>query len=314
MRQPNTLRLFNLPFIAAACFIACSCGLGGDGRVYGQAEWISRLDENRNGYIEPNEISDRARPYFERFARENGISLSRPNSIGRLESAARRYFERRSERDRDDDDIQPQSGTKIKGFGIEKDSPLPAGFGVADLKYPYSLEDVEEAERTFERYDRNDDGFLDRSEAERARWTDSNPYDDDLNRDGLLSRMELIQRYAKRRAKAQGSNGYTFGPASAMDSERESEEERRDRERSYWRDRWRDRGSRELASNVIERYDFNRNNLLDPAEVVAAGFDVGKADFNRDGTVERDELTRWLSEEMDVQGDRMTDQFPVWFF
>lgn len=282
-------------------------------RAAAQAEWIYRLDDNENGFVEPNEISERARPYFEKFARESGISLTRPNSVRRLEFAARRYFERQGNNDSDRIDATP--GGSIRGFDIDAESAVVPGFGLSKLKYPYTLEDAEEAESTFERYDRDDDGFLDRSEADRARWTDSNPFDDDVNGDGLLSRMELIQRYARKRAKDQRQvNSFTFRSYDeAMSSNRDSSD-RREREREFWRSRGRDRGSRELSYNVIERYDFNKNNTLEPSELAAAGFDAGKADFDRDGKVDRNELGRWLSEEMDVIGDRLSDELPTWFF
>jgi subtilisin-like proprotein convertase family protein len=279
-----------------------------------QAEWIRRLDGNGNGYIEPDEISDRARPYFERFAEEAGIRLTRPNSIGRLEDAARRYFDRR--REESSDEVQPKLPSNIKGFGSAEDTLGVPGFGFGKLKYPYSLEDVEEAESTFRRYDRDEDGFLDAREVGRAQWTKTDPFADDLNRDGKLSKMELIQRYAGRRIvelrkqQAIVSSGSNSGTAT----QEETEEQRRERERNWWRSRYMDRGSRELASGVVERFDFNKNNVLDPAEIIAAGFETGKADLNRDGNVDREELTSWFSNEMDAIGDRMSDALPIWFF
>lgn len=298
-----------IPIVLAATFSSVFAN-----QASAQAEWIYRLDDNDNGFIEPDEISSRARPYFERFARENGINLSRPNSIRRLEYAARRYFERRG--DNDSDNIEPEVKGNIRGFGIQPDATLVPGFGVSKLKYPYTLEDVEQAESTLDRYDRDDDGFLNRREADRARWTDTNPFDDDSNGDGLLSRMELVQRYARKRTQEnRESNSFTFRSYDASMDRREIEEdERRNRERQFWRNRGRDRGSRELAYSVIERYDFNKNNQLEPTELAAAGFDAGKADFNRDGKVSRDELSRWLSEEMDVIGNRLSEELPTWFF
>ena len=58
-----------------------------------QAEWVKRVDANGNGYIEPSEVSERARYYFERFATPAGIDLKRTNSVARLEEAAKRYCE-----------------------------------------------------------------------------------------------------------------------------------------------------------------------------------------------------------------------------
>jgi subtilisin-like proprotein convertase family protein len=288
--------------------------LVGDARsAEAQAEWIRRLDDNGNGYVEPDEISDRARPYIERFARQSGLSLSRANSVRRLEYAARRYYERSRD---DDDNVQPDPGNSIRGFTPEPGSTLVPGFGLPELKYPYTLEDVEEAESTFRRSDRNDDGFIDRQEADQARWTETNPFNFDANGDGKLSQMELIQRYAKRRIDQRRTELLeTVNQSNWQDDyRRDDDDDRDDRDRDYRRYRTMSRTSRELAYSVMERYDFNKNRILDPAEIVSAGMDPGKADFNRDGQVDFDEFNEWLFNEMESQGNEMSEALPTWFF
>ena len=72
-------------------------------------------------------------------------------------------------------------------------------FGLPEVKYPYTRDDIREAERTLRRYDDDEDGYIDRDEARYARWTHIPPFHSDLNKDDRLSKMELGQRYARRR-------------------------------------------------------------------------------------------------------------------
>ncbi len=44
-----------------------------------------------------------------------------------------------------------------------------------------------------------------------------------------------------------------------------------------------DRGNRALAYSLIERFDLNRNGLLEPTEMARLGIDNVKTDFNHDG-------------------------------
>src|SRR5690606_2299231 len=68
------------------------------------------------------------------------------------------------------------------------------------------------------------------------------------------------------------------------------------------------------AASVIERYDFNRNNQLEPQEMASVGIPIAKVDFNRDGAVDQDELARYLFEEMEREATRSQEGIPTWFF
>ena len=51
---------------------------------------MRRMDANRNGSLEPHEISSRARPYVDRVARSAGLNTSGSLSIRAMEEAIRK--------------------------------------------------------------------------------------------------------------------------------------------------------------------------------------------------------------------------------
>ena len=305
-RLGSVIRLAGLLFVAGWTLAACESASA-------QSDWIRRLDANGNGYIEPNELSDRSRSFMERFASQSGIDLSRANSVGRLEAAARRYFEQRQ---RDADSAKQSMPTGIPGFGAISDQPVVPGFGLGEIRYPYNQADLAQADETLSRSDRNRDGFLDASEIERARWDGQSPVESDLDGDGRLSRLELAQRYARRRLfeerTRQGLGGVvstTPRPTGSGASSPEPSDPRRDR-----RSRGADRGSRYLAFTLLERYDLNKNGMLEASELANTGIDLGRADFNRDGLVDLNELADFLFQEMELQGANLSELLPTWFY
>lgn len=276
-----------------------------------QSDWIRRIDENRNGYIEPNEISDRARSYLERFARDYGIDLSRPNPVGRIEDASRRYRERRDQQELKD--VGPMTTSTVKGFGVEVNSaPLP-GFGDGVIKYKYNQDDLNRADDQLRRYDRNRDGILTADEIAAASWTGATPAESDLNRDGQLNRIELAQRYSRRRLLEQRASMVASTPTPTVAPSSDTERYGGDPSRSG-RSRSSDRGSQMLAYSVIERYDINKDGSLDQREMTRAGFDLNESDYNRDGAVEMNELAEYLLQEQEREGNDLAELLPTWFF
>lgn len=284
------------------------------GVSFGQGEWIRRIDDDNNGYIEPDEISDRGRRYLEEFAVPYGLSLSRPNSVKKLEQAARLHAARR---DRDGSSGIPPAANDsgMKGFGVDPDKPLVPGFGLREVKYPYTQADLDEVTLTFRRWDRNDDGMLDPREIERARWDGHDPLESDFDKDGNLTKLELSQRYARRRIESQR----TIMSVGSLNEDGSGQEEGRDdRDR---RDRMRagssrggDRGSASLAVSILERYDFNRNDQLDPKEMASVGISIAKVDYDRNGAVDENEFARYLNEELEREANASQEAIPTWFF
>lgn len=298
--------------LLVAAWIVAGLSIVFSSEASAQSDWIRRIDENRNGYIDPNEISDRARSYLERFARDYGIDLSRPNPVGRIEDASRRYRERRDQQELKD--VGPMSTSTVKGFGVEADStPLP-GFGEGIIKYKYNQDDLNRADDQLRRNDRNRDGILTADEIAAASWTGATPAESDLNRDGQLSRIELAQRYAKRRLIEQRASLTSSTPTTRTSSVTDEESERYRGDSSRSRRRGSDRGSQMLAYSVLERYDINKDGSLDQREMTRAGFDLNESDYNRDGAVDMNELAEYLLQEQEREGNDLSELLPTWFF
>ncbi len=275
-------------------------------------ESLERLDRDQDGRIDPEEITPRARPYLERIAESRRLSLERSNDIESLQEAARVYHAIRN--GVADQRVEIQMDTSLKEFGADKDAVLIPDFGLADLKYPYNQEDVDEARRTMRRYDRNRDGFIDRQEAADSSWTHSDPFESDLNKDGRISSMEFTQRYARRRllANASGELIQKAQRVGGMGIERaNSKREDDDRGDSSW---WRRGGSNSwLAASMLGRFDADRNGRLELKETTTLGLPVGRIDIDRDGQLSRSELQAYLTE-LQEEATAEIEGIPGWFY
>jgi Ca2+-binding EF-hand superfamily protein len=294
---------------------------GGPGSGDFQRQFLQRMDQNGNGVLEPGEISDRARGFIDRMARDAGLDPGQPIPISRLGGSAfqgpdggrgqsdrregRDERDRRNERERRDQ--QPgsssSSGTDpyplvprfgdplVLGFGV---SPLSLNGHVIDLEKRYDRRVLEQVERAMQRYDRNRNGILEYDEWQRVSWR-PDPRQSDLDGDGQLTKAEVAERYAKEQAREE--------------SERRERRERFD-PRSAWMqggegfDRFRGGGPRGGGDESGEgrrggeRFGgfggFGRGGF-DPAEMLA------RMDRNGDGALE--------PEEVDERGQRMFERF-----
>ena len=273
-------------------------------------ESLERLDRNKNDHIDPDEVTPLARPYLERIARVWRMSLDESNPIDRLQGAARYYHALRN--GQSDRDVRPQSDSTVKPFGPDPGEPVVPEFGLGEVKFPYTQEDLDFADRTLASHDRNGDGYIDRREAERNRWTHRNPWDDDLNKDDRLSRLEMAQRYARRRLLDDASD-------ELRQRERRLREERRwsddDDDRRRDDSRWSRRGGIDywLTSNLLDRFDENRNGRLEQDESDDLGLPISQIDVDRDGELSRDELFAYLSEVQEELKD-YAEGLPGWFY
>ena len=168
--------------------------------------FLSRLDRNGNGILDPDEQQGPARFLISRLQREDpSIRPGQPIPLSKL---TERFERMRGGGDRGDrgrgNDLR-QAGLDalevellVPGFGSDiVPEPVP-GFGPAAelLAVPVGEEDEQKASDMLRRFDRNRNGMLD--ENEMARFS-GNPLDFDRNRDGKLSAGELAVRYARRR-------------------------------------------------------------------------------------------------------------------
>lgn len=278
----------------------------------GLRESLEQLDRDSDGRISPEEITPLARPYLERIARARRMSLSRSNEISEFQEAARMYYA--VENGVSDEGVRPKPDQNLKSFELDDDMILIPEFGLAEVKYSYTKDDLDEADQILERYDRNDDGFIDRDEARRSRWTHRDPFEMDLNHDNQLSRMELTQRYARRRLLDDASDELiqkSRRVGNGIESSRTRESDRDRDEDSRW---WRSGGSGYwLTSSILGRFDLNRNGQLESNETQNLGMPVPTIDINRDGQISRDELFAYTSSLQDAEGDP-GEGLPGWFY
>jgi len=276
---------------------------------------LERLDTNGNGEIDPDEITPLARPYLERLVRTRSrrsrrLSLDRPIKIDKLQEAARAYSALRN--GASGRDVRLEGESTVRPFGLNSDQPLIPEFGLAEVKYPYTQDDLDEADRTLRRYDRNRDGYIDRAEAARNDWTHRNPFDEDLNKDDRLSRLEMAQRYARRRLLDDASDELrkkAWRTGGEIRSRTRKNRERRDNSRSRRR-----RGSEYwLTASVLRRFDSNRNGRLELQEAQRLGIPFSRIDIDRDGELSRDELYKFLTGMQDEAGN-LSEGLPGWFY
>ncbi len=268
---------------------------------------LEELDKNDNGFLEPHEITPLARPYLERITKRRGMGLERPQPIDKLQEAARIYYA--IQNGVSGEDVQPKPENNVKGFGPERDKRMVAGFGLGRIKYKYNFEDLQEAEATIRRYDYNRDGLISRAEALRSRWTHRNPFDDDINKDDQLSKMELTQRYARRRMLQEDASELVQRARRVGNGIKSSKKERKD-ESQWWR---RGGSSFWLTASLMGRFDANRNGRLELEETRPLGLPTSQIDLDGNGEVERDELFELIKLLQDKAGDA-TAGLPGWFY
>ncbi|MEM6364916.1 MAG: proprotein convertase P-domain-containing protein [Planctomycetota bacterium] len=284
------------------------------GPTWGQAglrDSLDKLDTNGNGDLEPDEITPLARPYLERIAEARRMSLDRPNDIAKLQEAARIYYALQNGVSREN--VRPDRQGSMRGFGPSDDEVMVPQFGLAEVKYPYTPDDVEEAEDTLRKYDRDRDGYLNRYEARRARWSRRDPFEMDLNEDDRLSKLELTQRYARRRLLEDDASELIQKARRVGNGIRESEGKERDDPRG--RNAWWARGGSSfwLTASMMGRFDANKNGRLENNETQELGLPVGQIDIDRNNEISRSELIEFVQDLQDKVGDP-ADGLPSWFF
>jgi hypothetical protein len=274
--------------------------MGGGGMGF-----VTRLDANGNGMLDPEESQGRARMFLE----STGLDLSRPIPIDQVGKAFEDMRNRRMEemggfgrgedrggegRGRGDDGQNEAGSVSVKplvpGFG-EPDmfDPVP-GFGDLGEKFAVAIDeqDFQEAQRTMGRSDTNQDGVLDAEEIRNGRWGDD-PLQTDRNRDGKLTLNELALRYAVRREAREGgsSNSRSSNRSGSRDGSggrgnRNTATAAADGEARQGRDR--------MLQMMFGRYDRNGNGVLEKDEWGSFPSDPSGQDTNHDGKITREEF------------------------
>ncbi|MEE2641659.1 MAG: proprotein convertase P-domain-containing protein [Planctomycetota bacterium] len=286
------------------------------GPVWGQAglrETLDRMDKNKNGYIDPDEVTTLARPYLERilgdrYGRRRPVDFDDPIAVSRIQEAARYYYSVKN--GSQGSDVRPEGENDLKDFQLGWNDPIVPEFGVGSLRFPYTRADLNEADNTMRRCDSNRDGFIDRAEAGRNRWTHRNPFADDLNKDGKLTRLELAQRYARRRLVAEDSGELWKKSIRTGSGVKPSVKSRREQYMEYYRER-RDTSTR-LSTDLFARFDRNRDRSLDEKETEALGIPFRKLDINNDGKATKEEIQEVMSF-LQTEASDTLEGLPDWF-
>lgn len=283
------------------------------GKTNGQAglrETLEKMDKNQNGYLDPDEVTPLSRPFLERImGRTSGRRYGTFNEripISRIQQSARYYFAIKN--GVQGTDVNPDSDTPLKDFTLDREDRIVPDFGIAKVKFPYIKADLDEADSTMRRCDRNRDGLIDREEAARNKWTHRNPFDDDLNKDGKLSRLELAQRYARRRLVSNDS-----GEMWQKHTRTGGEVKPSVSPTSSYNSRYNMSGvAARLSYDLLSRFDRNRNRLLDGDEIKQLGLPVDEVDKNGNGNITREELQQYMAQ-MQESVKETPENLPTWF-
>lgn len=186
-------------------------GFGGGGDRGGSggfdpSSFLTRMDTNGNGMLDPDEAQGPARFMLDRMARSNPkIDITKPipmsvltESFQQMRSGGPSFGGFGSS---DEENPILEKNALVPGFATVKVEKIPVpGFGASGEKFTVQAEerDLKDADERMQRYDTNKDGYLDENELKEGRWSDS-PMQYDKNRDGKLSKQELAVRYARRR-------------------------------------------------------------------------------------------------------------------
>ncbi len=182
----------------------------GDRRSFDIGALMARIDVNKNGILDNEELNDRSRDFLRRMGMENlGDSVAVADVIkayeernGQGNSAAAKPAQ--TTREQASSDLA--AVRKLPGFDapVAQASSLPKfnvlATAAPGLKpydsYPESVK--AEVENTLRRYDSNKDGVIDTEEMKAMRWRAPSAAESDLNRDGTLTREEIAHRYLQR--------------------------------------------------------------------------------------------------------------------
>ena len=289
---------------------------GGSGR----SSFLTRLDRNDNGMLDPDEQQGPAKFLLKRLeSTDKNIVPGRPIPIKTLTAAFAKMRGQRTEGDRDGrrsrderwrDRPESSAGDKalesealVPGFGNPTESEMLMGFGSAAELMIADVTDVDrrEASKRLRHFDKDKDGFL--TKAELTHNFAGNPMDFDRNRDGKLSLDELALRYARRReGKEQAARNHD-GQSSATKrstSSRESEVSDLFGGRKSYRvvDA---RSAPEGVPGFFTERDQNEDGQISMAEFTDEWNDdelqrFYESDFNQDGIITVEEAIRSVEE------------------
>ncbi len=279
-------------------------GPGGGGGMWGGGGggFVSRLDANGNGMLDPEESQGRARMFLDR----TGLDLSRPIP---MDQVTRAFDDMRNRMSEEMGGRWPGGGRGEEGdqgSGKIEVQPLVPGFGEPDLFEPVlgfgdmgeklavkiDEQDLQSAQSTMGQMDSNRDGMLDADEIRNSRWRGNDPLQTDRNRDGKLSLNELALRFAVLRSEREGGNadnrggdpnrGGRGGGGAGGNEARE--------------------GQDRMVQMIFGRYDRNGNGVLEKDEWSSFRSDPSGYDTNHDNKITREEFAASMANRFGGRG------------
>jgi Ca2+-binding EF-hand superfamily protein len=171
-------------------------------------------------------------------------------------------------------------GEKDGGIKIPTFAPAPLG-GVAPVvaggsTTQYDERIVSRVNDMLKEADTNRNGYLDPDEIRAYRNWSTPPEESDLDKDGRLSRTELLERIAKR---------YASRGSRSDSSSRGSQSQPVDTAAQ----------SRKYAEGLLQKYDANKSGYLEKDEWKELKPEYQAADINKDGVISTDELVTRLN-------------------
>ncbi|MBA2113922.1 hypothetical protein [Bremerella alba] len=228
---------------------------------------LRRLDQDRNGKIEGNELEGRGGDFVRRILNGTGMENSSSISVDDASKAVQKVREQR--------EAGVESGSM--SFGAESDAKPAAGFDAPPPVNGKSLEErfgktvVDQVMGIMSRYDKNKNHYLDGPEWSEVRWRDD-PTQDDKDKDGRLSIEELCQRVVR-----------SSGSRSSDRDDRRSDD-------SKGSDRGGDDRFRKYAESLLYQNDRNKNGVLEKDEWSKLRGNPADYDKNSDGKITVEEL------------------------
>ncbi len=292
-------------------------------------EFLSRLDRNGNGQIDPDEQEGPAGFMIQRMqSSDPSIKAGQPIPLTKVSEAFEKMRQEREsgggdfggrggrddrgrddrgrddrggdDRGRDDrgrsnDDVDPMEVPPlVPGFGMEEPIFPLLGFGPsAEIMAVVPIEaDFVTAREALGRYDRNKDGQIDQEELRRGPFWGT-PMDFDRNGDGKLSETELATRQAVRRGSEESRRG------DEKDDRRRNDAQKAEPKLEDFQGRKSYRVYAATTSEGTPRFfadrDLNRDGQISMSEYTSDWSDAIVAEFynwdsNRDGVITAQEV------------------------
>ncbi|WP_162273948.1 hypothetical protein [Mariniblastus fucicola] len=284
-------------------------------RSFDVEKFLTRLDTNKNGKVDPDEIKDeRTRGFLKRA----GVDPNKPVSI---KNFSKQVDKRRNER------ANPRPGQQSMGFAVggderEQESGDSLRFVVTDeerepIETARTRKFSEGAKKMLDwvlkSYDKDKDGKIGPKEIKAGRWSDPPAHVSDTNKDGSLSRMELLVRYeareeAKTKRSSERSSRRTTSSTRDRGRGRDRGRERETRSRRDTAPKTTSKGTAKTTSSttgsrdvrkgyesyvdgLFKTYDKDKNGKLDKKEIEGMRRKPDmKADTDGDKVISKTEL------------------------